>query len=276
MTAPRRIGLALGGGGARGLAHLHALAAFDELGVRPSAIAGSSIGAIYGAAYAAGFSAAELKDHTARVLSNRGAMAGMLMRARVGRVADMFGAGSRNPVLLDGERLLAQALPQGMPANIEDLAISFCATATDFFARSGRELRSGPILAAIAASAAIPGLFRPVEIDGRLMIDGAMTNPLPYGALGGAADAVVAIDVTGGPVVLEGRRPNVFETMLGAMQILQATIVAGEIARRPPDALVVPRVEGVTLLDFFRSGPAIALSEATKDETKRAIERLLA
>lgn len=275
MSASTRIGLALGGGGARGLAHLHVLAAFDELGVKPSAIAGSSIGAIYGAGFAAGISAAELADHTAMMLRRRGAAARMVMRARVGRFADMFGAGSRNPMLLDAEMLLAQVLPAGLPASIGDLKIPFGATVTDFFARSGLVLREGPLVPAIAASAAIPGLFRAIEIDGRLMIDGAMADPLPYQALDGLADVVLAVDVTGGPVMSVLRPPNVFETMLGATQILQSTIVAEKIAHRPPDALIRPNVDGVTLLDFFRSGPAMALSEAAKDETKRAIERLL-
>ena len=120
----RRIGLALGGGGARGLAHLHALAAFDELGVRPAAIAGASIGAIYGAAYAAGMSAEELKDHTARMLASRRAIVAKLLRSRVGRVTDLFGAGSRNPLLLDLEKLLSLMLPEALPGIVLGLTLA--------------------------------------------------------------------------------------------------------------------------------------------------------
>lgn len=271
----RRIGLALGGGGARGLAHLHVLAAFDDLGVRPAAIAGASIGALYGAGFAAGLPAAELRSHTERVLGDRAAVLAKLVRARVGRISDLFGAGSRNPVLLDPEALVAAFLPAEVPAAIEALPIPFVAIATDFFARAEVAYRSGPLVPAIAASAAIPGLFRPVLHDGRTLIDGAMTNPLPFDVFGDEVDAVLAVDVTGAPVTSSRAYPNAFETMLGATQIMQATIVAAKLARRPPDAVVAPRVAGVTLLDFFKSGAALRASAEARDEAKRAIERLM-
>ncbi len=274
MTRPR-IGLALGGGGARGLAHLHVLAAFDELGVKPAAIAGSSIGSIYGSGFAAGISAAELLDHTNAMLDRRADMIGKIMRARVGRFADLFGLGSRNPLLLDAETLLSFVLPEGLPATFEELAIPFSAVATDLFARSAVVYRAGRLSPVIAASAAIPGLFRHVVHDGRTLIDGAMANPLPFDILPDDLDAVVAVDVTGGPVAREGREPNVFETMLGAMQIMQGAIVEAKLERRRPHALIRPQVDGVTLLDFFRSGPTLAASAAAKEETKRALERLL-
>ena len=274
MTQPR-IGLALGGGGARGLAHLHALAAFDDLGVRPAAIAGASIGAIYGAGYAAGRSAEELTQHTLRMLTRRGDILGKLLKARVGRFSDLFGQGSRNPVLIDPEALVALFLPADMPVAIEDLAIPFTAVVTDFFERRSLALRAGPLVPAIAASAAIPGVFRPVVHGGRTLIDGAMSNPLPFDEFGIEVDAVLAVDVTGGPSPTAKTYPNVFETTLGATQILQSAIVEAKLALRRPEALVRPSVGGVTLLDFFRFGPALAASAGARDETKRALDRLL-
>ena len=273
MTPPR-IGLALGGGGARGLAHLHALAAFDDLGVRPAAIAGASIGAIYGAGYAAGRSAEELTEHTRRMLTRRGDILGKLLKARVGRLSDLFGQGSRNPVLIDPETLVALFLPAGMPGAIEDLATPFTAMTTDFFERRSIAFRTGPLVPAIAASAAIPGVFRPVVHCGRTLIDGAMSNPLPFDEIGVEVDAVLAVDVTGGPSPSGKAYPNVFETTLGATQILQSAIVEAKLALRPPDALVRPSVDGVTLLDFFTFGPALAASASAREDTKRAIDRL--
>lgn len=275
-SAGRRIGLALGGGGARGLSHLHVLAAFDDLGVRPAAIAGSSIGALFGAGFAAGLSAADLRAHTERMLRNRAEVVGKIVKARVGRLSDMFGAGSRNPMLIDPEALVAAFLPAGVPARIEHMPIPFTAIATDFFERSEVAFREGPVAPAVAASAAIPGVFRPVFHAGRTLIDGAMTNPLPFDALGRDVDAVLAVDVTGGPVTSGRAYPNVFETMLGATQIMQASIVAAKVERRPPDALIRPHVDGVTLLDFFKSGAALKVSEPARDEARRALERLLA
>ncbi|WP_020177563.1 patatin-like phospholipase family protein [Methylopila sp. M107] len=182
MSGPR-IGLALGGSGARGLAHLHVLEAFDELGVRPVAIAGCSIGSIYGAGFAAGLSARELRDHTEAMLRRRGEMAAKLMRARVGRLSDLFGAGSRNPMLLDAERLLGEVLPQAVPETFGELKIPFAAVVTDLFSKAEIVRREGALRPVIAASAAIPGVFRPIVHDGRTLIDGAMTNPLPFDAL---------------------------------------------------------------------------------------------
>lgn len=270
-----RIGLALGGGGARGLAHLHVLEAFDDLGVRPAAIAGTSIGALYGACYAAGMSGAELRAHTVARLAKRADVLNRLLKCRVGRIADLFGAGSRNPMLLDAEALVAQFAPEALPQRFEDLRIPFAAVATDFFERRQLVIRSGQLIPAIAASAAIPGVFRPVAHDGRTLIDGAMTNPLPFDVLAGAADVTLACDVTGGPVMRGRAAPNVFEAMLGAVQIMQGTIVAARLAENPPDALITPDVDGITLLDFLKSGTALKTSAATRADARQAIEALL-
>ncbi|MFD1704422.1 patatin-like phospholipase family protein [Methylopila henanensis] len=270
----RRIGLALGGGGARGLAHIHALQAFDDLGVRPSAIAGTSIGAIYGAAYASGLSAAELRAHTAAMLRTRGDVVGKFWKARVGRLPDLFGAGSRNPVLLDAETLMGLFLPEGVAETFEELAIPFAAIATDFFARAEIVFRDGPLRPAVAASMAIPGLFRPVVHRDRTLIDGAMTNPLPFDVLGDV-DAVIAVDVTGGAVLDRPRPPNAMEIGLGSVQIMQATIVALKLERRAPDAVIRPHVEAITLLDFLKTSAVLRATEHAREETKRAIEAAL-
>lgn len=267
----KRIGLALGGGGARGLAHIHALQAFDELGVKPAAIAGTSIGAIYGAAYASGVNAADLRAHTAAMLRARGEVFGKLLKARVGRLTDLFGAGSRNPVLIDAERLLQQFLPPGLAESFEDLKIPFVAVATDFFARAEIMFRDGPLLPAIAGSAAIPGLFRPVVHRGRTLIDGAMTNPLPFDRLVDV-DVVIAVDVTGGPATDSAKSPNAFEATLGSLQIMQTAILSGKLENHRPDALIRSNVDAITILDFLKTTAILRASEATKDETKRAIE----
>ncbi|GLK67695.1 patatin-like phospholipase family protein [Hansschlegelia plantiphila] len=273
---PSRIGLALGGGGARRLAHLHVLEAFDELGVRPAAIAGASIGSVFGAGYAAGLTALELRAHASAMLKNRSVVVAKLLKARVGRITDLFGAGSRNPALIDAEKLLPLFLPERVPATFEELEIPFLAIATDFFGHVEIVISDGPLLPAIAASSAIPGIFRPVLHKGLTLIDGAMTNPLPFDVLSDKVDSVIAVDVTGGPVVSGRAFPNAFETMLGATQILQATIIGAKVAGGGPDALIRPDVRGVTLLDFFKTTSALRSSDAAKDEAKRAIERLIA
>src|SRR3954471_6317063 len=94
------IALALGAGGARGLAHLVLLEAFDELGIKPAVIAGSSMGAVIGAAYAAGVSARQIRSHAERLLHDRAPVMAALVEARTGRLADLIARG--NPLLIDG------------------------------------------------------------------------------------------------------------------------------------------------------------------------------
>src|SRR5437868_1653576 len=104
------IALALGGGGARGLAHILVLEAFDELGVRPVAIAGTSIGAIFGAAYAAGLSGREIRGHVHALFRGRGGFFAKVAAARVGRFIDLLHR-IGNPMLVDAEVLLGSIMP---------------------------------------------------------------------------------------------------------------------------------------------------------------------
>src|SRR3954454_20120415 len=126
--------LALGAGGARGLAHIAVLEAFDELGVRPAAIAGASMGAVVGAAYAAGMPAHEIRRHVTHLLRDRASVMAALLAARVGRLTDVM-SGFGNPFLLDGERFLDRLWPEAVPERFEDLRLPFWAVATDYYAR---------------------------------------------------------------------------------------------------------------------------------------------
>jgi NTE family protein len=118
-----RVGIALGGGGARGIAHVLALEASDEMGIRPVAIAGTSMGAVVGAAYTAGIEERTIRTHILRVLRNRSDVMSKLLRVRVGRFADLVLRGRGNPVLLDPEICLDLFWPSGMPSRFEDLDI---------------------------------------------------------------------------------------------------------------------------------------------------------
>ena len=117
---------------------------------------------------------------------------------------------------------------------------------------------------------AIPGLIKPVEMDGRALVDGGAVNPLPYDVLFGSADVVIAVDVTfGGP---RGRRnPTPFEAMFGAAQIMQGAITAQKLKLRPPDILVRPMVEQFRVLDFFRAAQILRAADSVKDEIKRKV-----
>ena len=128
------IALALGAGGARGLAHIAVLEAFDDLGIKPAMIAGASIGAVIGAAYAAGVSARQIRSHTERLLRDRSTVMAALVEARIGRLTDLIARG--NPFLIDAERFLDRLWPNIMPERFEDLELPLLAVATDYHART--------------------------------------------------------------------------------------------------------------------------------------------
>jgi NTE family protein len=266
--------LALGGGGARGLAHIAVLEAFDELGVRPVAIAGTSIGAVVGAAYAAGLSGRAIRDHAVRTLRDRAAVMAALIGSRVGRLADIV-SGFGNPLLVDGERLLDRLWPDAVPERFEDLLTPLHVVTTDYYGRAEAVFSEGPLAPAVAASMALPGLIRPVRIGGRLLVDGGAVNPLPFDHLIGRADVIVAVDVTGGPVPQEARTPTGFDAMFGTLQIMQGAIVAAKLKIYRPQILVRPAVDRFRVLDFLDARAILSAAAPAKDELKREIERHL-
>ena len=132
-----RIAVALGAGGARGLGHILVVEAMDDLGLRPAAISGASMGAVVGAAWAAGVPGREMRAHVQSLVRNRADLMARVLRARVGRFTDIF-SGLGNPVLLDGERILDLFWPKAVPDRFEQLQTPFHAVATDFFGRENR------------------------------------------------------------------------------------------------------------------------------------------
>lgn len=268
--------MALGAGGARGLAHIVVIEALEELGVRPSAIAGSSMGALIGAAWAAGMPARDIRSHLQSLLRNRTEVMARLLRARVGRFVDLLGGQLGNPILLDAERILDLFWPQKVPDRFDELAIPFSAVATDFFGRREYVFDKGPLAPAVAASIAIPGLIRPVDIDGRMYVDGGVTNPLPYRALLARGDFVIACDVTGGPVTERTGFPSPFEAMFGSAQIMQGAITHQMLQSSRPHLLVRPDVDRYRVLDFFHATQILEACAPMKDEIKRALETHLA
>jgi NTE family protein len=136
-----------------------ALEALDEMGIRLVAIAGTSMGAIVGAAYASGIEGRAIRTHILRVLRNRSDVMGKLLRARVGRFADLVLRGRGNPVLLDPEICLDLFWPSGMPSRFEDLDIETIIVATNHLDRNEVAYEAGPLRPAVAGSMAFPDYF---------------------------------------------------------------------------------------------------------------------
>ncbi|HEV7260047.1 MAG TPA: patatin-like phospholipase family protein [Bosea sp. (in: a-proteobacteria)] len=272
-TGPELV-LVLGAGGARGLSHIPVLEALDELGVRPAFIAGCSMGAIVGAAYAAGLSGRDLREHVADTFRDRARVIARLLDARVGKFTDLM-RGLGNPVLIDGERMLDLFWPEAVPDRFEELGVPFAATATDYHLHAEVSLSHGPLTPAVAASLAIPGLVRPVVIEGRVLIDGGAINPLPYDRLMAPGRIVLAVDTSAPATISETRVPEPLEAMLGVSQILTRTIVQRMIERQPPDILIRAGADGIGGLDFFKARTILEAAEPVKDEVKRKLAQAL-
>ena len=267
------IALALGAGGARGLAHIQVIEALDEMGVRPVAIAGSSIGAIMGAAMAAGMSGREMHAYARSILGNRGEVVTRMWRSRPGSLAEMMSGGFR--AQFNVERILKSFLPDGIPARFEDLSIPLQVTATDYYGNSLAVFDKGDLISALAASAAIPAIFRPVRRDGRLMVDGGIYNPVPFDLLKGWADIVIAVDVAGAPT--EGPRgaPTAIELMFGTSQLMMQANTALKLQMQRPDILLRPPVSRFRVLDFMKIDAVLAETVSIKDELRRQLEMAL-
>lgn len=263
--------VAFGGGGARGLAHIHVIEALDELGIRPVAIAGSSIGAIMGAGMAAGMSGRDMRHYAYTVLSNRAEVLSRIWRARPGSFGEMV-AGGFGFSQFDIERILRSFLPSAVPQTFDELAIPLQVTATDYYGHSLAVFGEGDLQSALAASAAIPAVFRPVKRDGRLLVDGGIYNPVPFDLLEGKADIVVAIDVVGAPTKYRREKPTSLDLMFGATQLMMQSITAMKLKSRRPEILLRPPVSRFRALDFLKIEAVMGETASIKDETKRAVD----
>lgn len=260
--------VAFGGGGARGLAHIHVIEVLDELGIRPVAISGSSIGAIMGAGMAAGMAGREIRDYASSVLGDRTALANLMWRMRPTSLREAFG-GIRVSQF-DIERILRSLLPQVIPQDFSGLEIPLQVTATDFFGHQLVVSSEGDLYSALAASAAIPALFRPVRRNGKILIDGGIYDPVPYDLLMDRADIVIGIDVVGAP---EGstRMPNSIDLMFGASQLMMQSIINNKLTRLRPAVFLRPPVSKFRVLDFLKVDAVLRESEPIRDELKRSI-----
>jgi NTE family protein len=268
--------LALGSGGARGLAHIAVIEALDEMGVRPVAIAGTSIGALIGAAYAAGMRGKDIRRHAIGFAHDRAETMRRLMAARAGTLADLFAGAFGQATQIDAEKFCAQFLPETIPAEFSGLGTPLTVMATDLHRREEVPLTSGPLRAALAASIAIPGLLRPVAIDGRILIDGGTTNPLPFDRLRGVADRIVAIDVLTVPPAERGDIPSTWENLIVTLNIMGSAIVAAKLAQAAPDLVIRPNVGIFRTLDFYQATAILRVAEAVKAEVRERLGALLA
>jgi NTE family protein len=264
------LGLALGGGGARGYAHIPMLEVCDELGVRPVILAGTSIGSIMGAAYAAGMTGAEMREYCAELFGSRAE----LVKRLIGRISGGFWElwSPMTPAQVNAEKLFEAVLPEVVPQDFAELKIPLRVVATDFYTQSAYVFDDGPLLPAIAASSALPGLVKPVLVGHRVLIDGGFVNPLPFDVLKGEADVIAAVDLSGAPSQGKaGKAPSMMDVIIGSAQITLHSIVQEKLKSGAPDILVRPNVSQFRVLDFYKMNDMLKDSEPAKEDFKRRL-----
>jgi len=286
------IGLALGGGAAKGWAHIGFMKALDEAGIKPDIISGTSMGAVVGGCWAAG-KLDELED-----------FARSLTQSRVLALLDVSLSGSG---LINGSRLANLLMRNLADVQIEDLSTPFCCLATEL--ENGNEiwLSKGDLSKSLQASYALPGIFKPVKVDSRWLVDGALVNPVPITACramgashvigvslstaGVGIGTVIANSITNNDATetegddqvndmsdetldhierrstksqlrrqLLGEKkgaPGISSVMLKSYNIIQDRIARSRLAGDPPDTLITPSVNDIGMFDFYRAGDAI-------------------
>jgi len=304
-----RVGLALGSGSARGWAHIGVIQALKEMGIEPEIVAGTSIGAIVGAAYAGD----KLNDLEKWVRS--------LNWKKIVQFLDM------SPLrggFIQGEKLYEFAHTHVQDMNIESLSRTLGVVATDL--DTGREVwfQDGPLLEAVRASIGLPGLFAPVKLNNRWLVDGGLTNPVPISlcrAMG--ADIIIAVNLNGDIVGKHARSrkgstgragvsknaevaflerissqlknslyettdelwarlfgenhdaPGMLEVLASSLNIMQDRITRSRMAGDPPEIILSPRLAHLGLMEFDQADIAIEEGRAAVRRMKPAIEQIL-
>jgi NTE family protein len=270
----KTFGLALGGGGARGLAHISVLEAIDDLNLRPAMIAGTSIGALIGAAYAAGLPGKTIRHHVIALAHDRANVFRRLVAARVGTFAGVLAAGL-GATLVDPEKFCAQFMPEALPEDFAALQIPLTVMASDLYRRRQVAFSTGALRPALAASIALPSLMRPVVIGDKVLVDGGATNPLPFDQLRGKADIVVAVDISGEPSEERRDIPSPWECLVSTVLVMGNAITTEKLKHGAPDLMVRPNVGIFRTLDFFQASAILRAAEAAKAEIRAALEALL-
>ncbi|MFZ2100141.1 MAG: patatin-like phospholipase family protein [Oricola sp.] len=274
LSGDPTVGVAFGGGGARGLAHIHVIRALDEMGIRPVAISGASIGAIMGAAMSSGMTGEEIRDYVLGMLGNRGEVISRLFRIRPPSMTAALDRGFRIGQF-DVQRIVQNFMPPTIPHEFSVLDIPLHVIATDFYGHHETVFSEGDLWSALAASAAIPALFRPVRRDGRIFIDGGIFNPVPYDHILGKADIIVGIDVVGTPRGDPRHIPKPIDSLYGTSQLMMRSIMKLKLKLRPPDVFIQPPVSNFRVMDFLKAKRIIEMTEPVHDELKRKLEHVI-
>ena len=271
----KSVGIALGGGGAKGLAHVAMLQVLEDLGIVPSMISGTSMGAIIGALYAAGVKPQDMAEGIQELTSMPGSLREAIQAKQLFGWLDYIGLEVGRNSLLKVDKFLVDMERLMGVSDFGELKIPLKVVAADFWARRQVVFDTGPIIPAVSASFALPGLFKPVVLDGRVLIDGGSVNPVPYDLLLDNCDIVIAIDVSGRRAPDGELLPSYVDTIFNTFQIAATTIVNEKRRNAPPNILVQPDIKDVRALEFYKFDKIDEQARPAAAELRRELATLL-
>ena len=273
----KRIGLALGGGGVRGLAHVLVLEALDEMGLSPSIIAGCSIGAIIGALYASGLSGKTIRKQISEHIISKDDTWRDVLKKKSGlfKWVESFELEHGRGGILKADRVLSFLLAGIRKHTFEELAIPLVVIAADYWAAEEIVIEKGELLPAIKASMSIPGIFAPVSIAGRLLIDGGVVDLVPYEHIMDHCDISIAVNVAHDRVPGARAIPTAWELVSGTFDLMQTATLSDKMRRRKPDIYIHPQIQNVAMLDFSKVESVMRQSQPAINDMKLLLAQKL-
>jgi NTE family protein len=268
-----KVGIALGGGGVRGLAHVPILQVLDDLHIRPAVISGSSMGAIVGALYASGMPARGIREIVERrlILKNDTWRDVIEKREDLLKWIYAFKPDFSGSGLINAEGILDSLINEIKVDRFEDLEIPLLVVAADYWSAEEVVFEKGNLLPAIQASMAVPGVFSPVSIEGRILVDGGVVNLVPYDLLTPHAEFIIAVNVSRVRVSSTPEFPNALESVLGSFDIMQTTMLADKLKRLKPDIYIWPQIHNVRMLDFGKIEDVFAQTIPAAEELRKTL-----
>ena len=276
VSSSPSIGIAFGAGGARGIAHLLMIEALDELGVKPSIISGSSIGAVVGAFYAAGFSGKEMREILDQLINPKSdSVFDFILKSDIVKMFTMFDPQFIKSGFIKGEKFQKYMKSHLQVSRFEELKIPLKIVATDYWKKEAVIFEKGDLIQPIKASYSLPGLFTPVKIKNRILIDGGAVNPLPFDLIMDKCDITIAIDVTAFKAQNESEIPPTFDSVFTTYQTMQNSIIKERLKFLKPDIYIRPEIYDVRVFDFVKADLIFKQAESAKDDLKRKLDKML-
>jgi len=269
----KKIGVALGGGGAKGLAHVLMLEALDELKLKPSYITGTSMGAVTGVLYCSGLSAKEVRQVISEItITENDTLRDVMTKKRVFKWLNFMAPQFEGGGLLKAESFINFLLESIKARTFEELVIPLRVVASDFWTREQVVLEHGELAPAIQASMSLPGVFTPVTMGENVLIDGGAVNPVPFDLLPTECDLTIAIDVIGRRTAGTDRMPSIQEAIFNTFQIMQKSIIREKLRTTAPDIYVEVEISDIRALEFYKADQVFKQAQQAKDQLKSELE----